>query len=138
MAPKGPGEEGDLDASKRLVNVFFAVSSLLTYLVMGRFIAAMLGVVGVRDHHILGKQFTSSNLFGALAALAIFAWVWRHPRMKPFVHEVADELVKVTWPSWEETRNQTRTTIVVSVIIAFVLWVFDQVFGNLTSLILGG
>lgn len=127
-----------MDASKRLVNLFFGASTLLAWLVLGSVLSAVLGLVGFRDYHILGKQFTSSTLLGALAALALFAWAWRHPRLKPFVHEVADELVKVTWPTWEETRNQTRVTIVVTVIIAVILWVFDQVFGNLTSLILGG
>ncbi len=127
-----------MDASKRLVNLFFAATTLLSWLVMGRVLGAVFSAVGVRDHHILGKQFTSTTLLGGLAALALFAWAWRHVRLKPFIHEVADELVKVTWPTWEETRNNTRVTIVVTMIISLILWVFDQVFGNLTSLILGG
>jgi preprotein translocase subunit SecE len=127
-----------MDASKRLVNLFFAATTLLAWLVLGRVLGAVFSAVGVRDHQILGKQFTSTTLLGGLAAVALAAWAWRHVRLKPFLSEVADELVKVTWPTWEETRNNTRVTIVVTVIISLILWVFDQVFGNLTSLILGG
>ena len=53
-------------------------------------------------------------------------------------HEVAEELVKVTWPTWDETKSNTRITIMVSVIVAIILGVFDLVFGTLTNYILGG
>ncbi|MCA9526940.1 MAG: preprotein translocase subunit SecE [Myxococcales bacterium] len=127
-----------MDASKRLVNLFFAASTLIAWFIFAKLLASVFVMVGMRDHHLLGKQFTSSTLIGALAAVAALMWTWRHVRFRPLVNEVADELVKVTWPSWEETRNQTRITIVVSIVVALILWVFDQVFGNLTALILGG
>lgn len=127
-----------MDASKRLVNLFLAASTLLSWVVLGKLFGLVFGTFGVRDAHILGKGFTSSTLLGALAALTLLVYAWRHAQARPFVTEVAEELVKVTWPTWEETRTNAKVTIIVTIIVALVLWLFDQVFGNLTNLILGG
>lgn len=127
-----------MDASKRLVNLFYAGSTLLGVLVFSKLTAAIFATAGMRDHHLLGKQFTTSTLVGAVVALVMLFWAWRHARIRPVINEVADELVKVVWPDWEETRNHTKVTIVVTAVIALILWVFDQIFGNLTSMILGG
>lgn len=127
-----------MDASKRLVNLFYAGSTLLGVLVFSKLTAAIFATAGMRDHHLLGKQFTTSTLVGAVVALVMLFWAWRHARIRPGLNEVADELVKVVWPDWEETRNHTKVTIVVTAVIALILWVFDQIFGNLTSMILGG
>ena len=127
-----------MDASKRMVNLFFAATTMMAWVVFSKFFALVFTTVGVRDAHILGKGFTSSTLLAAFAAIALLFWVWRHDRYRPLTHEVADELVKVTWPTWEETRSNSKVTIIVTLVIALILWVFDQVFGHLTSLLLGG
>lgn len=127
-----------MDASKRLVNLFFAASTLIGVLIFSKLSAAIFATAGLRDHHLLGKQFTTSTLIGAATAMVLLLWAWRHPRIRPTINEVSDELTKVVWPDWEETRSHTKVTIVVTAIIAVILWVFDQVFGNLTSMILGG
>ena len=55
------------------------------------------------------------------------------------VTEVTDETSKVTYgPNWEETKSNTVVTVIVTVIIAAILWGFDQVFGRLTNYLLGG
>lgn len=127
-----------MDASKRMVNLFYAGSTLIGVLIFSKLSAAIFATAGMRDHHLLGKQFTTSTLVGAVVALVMLFWAWRHARIRPVINEVADELVKVVWPDWEETRNHTKVTIVVTAVIALILWVFDQIFGNLTSMILGG
>ena len=52
-----------------------------------------------------------------------------------FVREVRQELSKVTWPSWNETKLATIVVIVTTLIIALVLGVLDLVWGALSSLI---
>ncbi len=127
-----------MDASKRIVNIFFAAATLLAWVIFARVFAAVFALANQRDAHILGKQFTTSTLLAAGTALALLFWAARHPKLRPLGHEVADELLKVTWPTWEETRNNAKVTVAVTVIVACILWVFDQVFGNLTSALLGG
>lgn len=127
-----------MDASKRIVNLFYAGSTLIAWAIFAKSFGLIFGLAGMRNAHLLGKDFTTTTLLGAVAALAALFWAWRSSQVRPYINEVADELVKVTWPTWEETKNNSKMTIVVTAIVALILWVFDQVFGNLTSLILGG
>ena len=39
--------------------------------------------------------------------------------------------------AWDETKTNTMVTVIVTAIIAAILWVFDQVFGWLTDRMLG-
>ena len=121
-----------------MVNLFFASSTLLAWGFYAKTFELLFSTFGVRDRHLLGKGFTMTTLVGAVAALATLFYTWRHPVVRPTINEVADELTKVVWPTWEETKNNTRVTVIVTVIIAAILWVFDQVFGHLTNMILSG
>lgn len=125
-----------MDASKRMVNLFFAGATLLAWMTFSKFYQSIFGVLKVRDTHLLGKEFTLSTGIAAATALVLLVWVWKHPRLKPQLDEVGEELIKVTWPDWEETRNHSKITIIVTMIIAAILWIFDQVFGNLTERLL--
>lgn len=127
-----------MDRSKRMVNLFFAGSTLLAWAVFAKTFGLLFGVLGMRNAHLLGKDFTTTTLLGAGAAVALLFWAWRSVQVRPVINEVADELSKVTWPTWDETKNNSKMTVVVTMLVAMILWVFDQVFGNLTSLILGG
>ena len=127
-----------MDASKRMVNLFYAAATLLAWVIFAKFFGSVFTTFGVRDAHLLGREFTTSTLVAAASAVVLLLWAWRHPQYRPMLHETADELSKTTWPDWDETKSQTKVTIVVTLLIALILWVFDQVFGNLTGWILGG
>lgn len=127
-----------MDASKRMVNLFYAAATIITWVVLAKAFETAFAFFGARDAHLLGKGFTTTTLLAALAALSLLFWAWRHARLRPMSYEVADELLKVTWPTWEETRGHSKVVVIVTIIISFILWIFDQVFGHLTSLILGG
>jgi preprotein translocase subunit SecE len=49
-----------------------------------------------------------------------------NPKTKGLALEVANELMRVTWPSWEETRVSTLAVVVASVIAAAVLFGIDS------------
>ena len=53
-------------------------------------------------------------------------------------NEVAQELKKVTWPTAKEVRSATIVVIVMAVISAIILGIFDFVWSNLTELVYGG
>lgn len=127
-----------MEISKRIVQVVYGVGSLLVWVLTARLLASVFGIIGVRDPHILGKDFTATTLIAAVTALGVLLWTWRHGRLRPLAEEVADELTKVTWPTWDETKSNMRVTILVSVVVSLILGFFDLVFGNLTNLILGG
>lgn len=126
-----------MDVSKRMVNIFFVGATLLTWIIFTKAFGEIFRAANIHDIALLGKGFKMSNLVGAVVTLAALFWVWRHRTIRPTINEVCDELSKVVWPSWDETKSNTVVTVIVTIIIGAILWVFDQVFGNLTSIILG-
>ncbi|MEM8609962.1 MAG: preprotein translocase subunit SecE [Myxococcota bacterium] len=80
----------------------------------------------------------NSTLISVGAGLiAIIAGViaYRSDKIHTFVTEVCVELSKVTWPTRSETWSQTIIVLIVSVIAAVILGVFDTVWSKITDLI---
>lgn len=75
----------------------------------------------------------------ASAGVAVIAGIalYRNDRVYTLANEVAGELKKVTWPTGKEIRTATMVVIVMSLISATVLGVFDLVWTNLTELVYG-
>ncbi|MBL0221060.1 MAG: preprotein translocase subunit SecE [Myxococcales bacterium] len=74
------------------------------------------------------------------AAVAVFAGItmYRSDRIYGLANEVASELKKVTWPTAKEVRTATLVVIVMAVVSAVILGIFDFVWSNLTELVYGG
>jgi len=70
-----------------------------------------------------------------LVALVAAVVAYRSKRIHTFVVEVCVELSKVTWPTRKETWSQTVLVIVVSVIAAVILGVFDAMWSQITDFI---
>jgi preprotein translocase subunit SecE len=64
-------------------------------------------------------------LLGFLLAVGVGAYCWLNPRIHGLSVEVATELKRVTWPSWEETRVSTFAVVVASLVAAVVLSAID-------------
>ena len=72
-----------------------------------------------------------AGLVAFIAAVASY----RSKKIHTFVVEVCVELSKVTWPSRKETWSQTIVVIVVSIIAAIILGVFDAMWSQITDFI---
>lgn len=83
------------------------------------------------------SEFEISLIAGALAVIAGIV-LYRHDRVYTLANEVSGELKKVTWPTAKEVRTATIVVLVMSIISAFILGVFDLVWTNLTELVYGG
>jgi len=59
----------------------------------------------------------------------------RKPRFK-FFGETVSELRKVVWPTRQEATYLTSIVIVVTLVIAFILWLLDIGFSELMNAIL--
>ncbi|MGD8316709.1 MAG: preprotein translocase subunit SecE [Myxococcales bacterium] len=70
-----------------------------------------------------------------LIALIAAVVAYRSKRIHTFVVEVCVELSKVTWPTRKETWSQTILVIIVSVIAAVILGVFDAMWSQITDFI---
>ena len=70
-----------------------------------------------------------------LVAFVTAVITYRSEKVHTFVVEVCVELSKVTWPTRKETWSQTIVVIVVSIIAAIILGVFDAVWSQITDFI---
>jgi preprotein translocase subunit SecE len=70
-----------------------------------------------------------------LVALIAAVIAYRSNKIHTFVVEVCVELSKVTWPTRKETWSQTVVVLIVSVIAAVILGVYDAVWSHITDLI---
>ncbi|MEO8844514.1 MAG: preprotein translocase subunit SecE, partial [Kofleriaceae bacterium] len=61
----------------------------------------------------------------------------RNDRIYHLANEVASELRKVTWPTAKEVRSATLVVIVMAIVSAVILGLFDLVWSNLTELVYG-
>ena len=114
---------------KTWVGLFFVVAGLLVAFVLGLALQSLFAALRVTDTEILGERVTLTRLLAlVLAALAtVGCAMW--PKTKDFVTHVIDEMNKVNWPSWGETKISTAVVIVTSVISAVILGAFDITFG---------
>ncbi|MEM7446606.1 MAG: preprotein translocase subunit SecE [Myxococcota bacterium] len=106
------------------------------------FIVAALGLFWVLDHVVWSIwdlwAEPSSVLVTTTAALVSIAVVWsgyQVPRYRSFIQEVAGELSRVTWPSRQETWSHTVVVVIVSLIAAVILGIFDAAWSAITDLI---
>ena len=76
----------------------------------------------------------------ASAAIAVTAAVimYRNDRFYTLANEVAGELKKVTWPTAKEVRAATFVVIMMAIISAIILGLFDLVWSKLTDMVYGG
>jgi preprotein translocase subunit SecE len=81
-------------------------------------------------------DFTVSML-AAVGAAVIGIWSYRNDKYFQLANEVASELKKVTWPTAKEVRAATIVVIVMAILSAMILGVFDFVWSNLTEFVYG-
>ena len=79
-----------------------------------------------------------TSFVAAVGAFVVGAILYRSDRIYTLANEVALELKKVTWPTAKEIRTATMVVIVMAVISAVILGIFDFVWSNLTELVYGG
>ena len=70
-------------------------------------------------------------LVGFFLAAGLVVGAYMHPRSNALSLEVASELMKVTWPTWAETKASTVAVIVASVVAAVLLFCIDTLAYNL-------
>jgi preprotein translocase subunit SecE len=80
---------------------------------------------------------TTLSLIAAGFTIVLAVILYRSDRVHGLANEVAVELKKVTWPSAKEVRAATIVVLVMALLSALILSLFDLVWSNLTELIYG-
>jgi preprotein translocase subunit SecE len=77
------------------------------------------------------------SMVSAVVATVTGIVMYKNDRIYHLANEVAQELKKVTWPTAKEVRAATTVVIVMAIISAIILGLFDFVWSNLTELVYG-
>ena len=117
---------------RRLVVVSYLVFGLILTLFLGRVIELLMGRIGLGNPEIIsGTGIKLADVLGFVITVGSAAYAWTNPRIKQLSLEVATELMRVTWPSWEDVRVSTIAVVVASVVAAILLFGMDTLSYNL-------
>ncbi len=111
---------------KRLVVISYLVFGLIIALFLGNMFELGFVQLGVANKKVIeGLDFSWAFVLGGALTIGVAVWAWTNPRVHTLSNEVASELMRVTWPSFEETRVSTLAVIVASLVAAIVLFGID-------------
>ncbi len=119
------------NAPNKPVHLIFLCGAVLLFYLLQWSIDWIWGYFGSAP----GDVFTS--LVAAGVAFLASVILYRNDRIYHLSNEVASELKKVTWPTAKEVRTATTTVIVMAIISAIILGLFDLLWSNLTELVYG-
>ena len=71
----------------------------------------------------------------AAASIGAFVYLLRNVKIVQFLVEVLAELKKVVWPGQKETAMSTIVVLILVLITAVILWVFDFMWSSLLRVI---
>lgn len=117
---------------RRLVVVSYLVFGLILTLFFGRLIEMLMAQVSVTNTEIIsGTGIKLADLLGFAVTAGLAGYAWTNPKVKGLSMEVATELMRVTWPSWEDVRVSTIAVVVASLVAAVLLFGMDTLSYNL-------
>ena len=119
------------NAPNKPVHLMFLVGVIVLFYLLQWSIDWVWGYFGTPPHE------TTISLMSGIAAVLVGVVMYRSDKYYYLANEVASELKKVTWPTAKEVRSATIVVIVMAIISAIILGLFDFVWSNLTELVYG-
>ncbi|MFO0580989.1 MAG: preprotein translocase subunit SecE [Anaeromyxobacter sp.] len=117
---------------RRYVVIFYALSAIVLGFFFERVLSKVFAGLRVNDAPVFAG-YAVSTLVGFGVAVAAAVVCWKVEKIRTLALQVAEELRRVTWPSFRETRAATVAVIVASAIAAVVLGIFDFVWSWLSA-----
>jgi preprotein translocase subunit SecE len=110
----------------RLVVIFLLVAGFVLLLFFDKIFGDLWASLGWPNPEVIeGPGWHVSTVVSIVLAAAIAIGSWVYEKSRNLLAESANELMKVTWPSWSETRTSTVMVIVASIITAAFLFAVD-------------
>lgn len=110
----------------RLVVMFLITFGLILAMFLQHVLALVWAQAGWSDPEVFeGVGWTVSTLLGVLLSAGLMLFAYFNAKSRATGNEIASELLKVTWPSWGETRVSTVAVVVASVVAAVILFGID-------------
>jgi preprotein translocase subunit SecE len=112
---------------KRLVVIAYLVFGFIFILFLDHLFEQVLARFGVNNRVLIeGPDWRVSTLAAAALTIGGGFYAWFNPKARNISTEVATELMRVTWPSWEETRISTFAVVIASLVAAIILFGIDS------------
>jgi preprotein translocase subunit SecE len=119
------------NAPNKPVHLMYLVGAIILFYVLQWGIDWIWGYFGsVPNETIIS---VAAAVIAAVAGIVMY----RSDRYYYLANEVASELKKVTWPTGKEVRTATVVVIVMAIISALILGLFDFVWSKVTELVYG-
>ncbi len=112
---------------KRLVVVSYLVFGLVITLFLAHVLDQIAARFGLPNARVLeGLDWKYTDVLGLVVTLGTGIFCWVNEKVRTTSLEIANELMRVTWPSWEETRLSTYAVVFASLVAALVLFGIDS------------
>jgi len=105
----------------------YVVAAFLTTLVVSSAVHSGFQRFGVADFRPLGLPIAMSSIIAFVAGVVFFVIFVRNRRIMTFTDEVIGELLKVTWPTRDETVKASVTVVVTTAFVASLMAVYDVI-----------
>jgi preprotein translocase subunit SecE len=111
---------------KRLVVIAYIVFGFIIVMFLDHVLEMVLARVNVSNAILIeGPDWRISTLVAGVLTLGGLGYAWFNEKSRNVSVEVATELMRVTWPSWEETRISTFAVVIASLVAAVILFGID-------------
>jgi preprotein translocase SecE subunit len=129
------GSNEDAMSVARYVNLSFVAIGLILYVVLGELFSALIEIGGSSANFaILGSNFRLGQLLAMAASITVALLLRKNEKVHEYAMEVGQELSKVTWPTYKDTKRATIVVIITTLVIASILGLLDLVWGAVSRL----
>jgi preprotein translocase subunit SecE len=113
---------------KRLVVIFYLAFGFIFALFLEHVLSLAWGPLGLSNPELIeGLGWKVTTVVAVLLSIGGVVAAFVHPKLRSLSLEVASELMKVTWPSWSETKVSTMAVVVASLVAAAILYTIDLI-----------
>ncbi len=123
-------------SQQRFVILSFITGAILTGMVVQSASIDAFEALAMTDDRLLGGLVSLSTLISVIGSGVTFFALIRNKNAVKFTSEVINELMKVTWPSRDETVSATSTVIFTTLFIAALLGLYDLLWKNVADVFL--
>lgn len=110
----------------RLVVGFYIAATVILALFFSHVLGVFWARVGWPNSEVIsGTGFDVTTVLGVALAVGLLVFAWVNQGVKAAALESASELMKVTWPTWAETRVSTIAVVIASLVAAILLFAID-------------
>jgi preprotein translocase subunit SecE len=110
----------------RLVVIFYLLGGLVLTLFLDRVLGDVWDKAGLPNPTLIeGPDWKLTTIVSLALTVGVVALCYFQTRIRQLGVEVASELMRVTWPSWQETRVSTFAVVVASIVAGVILFGID-------------